>query len=530
MALLSNGTKIGPDDYIILVIGASGSGKSTFIDIASSRKEKRATDSLEPNKSKMQTIRISHPDPSVESSYILVEAPGIDEAEGRPAIQEWLKDMQKKDVELSAIIYLQPISDGRVPVSPLNNLRQFSKLCNDDNIVLVTTMWGDLGEDVDERRHIELASLLQHGTPIKRFENTPLSAWTIIDKAVCGDDEATLFMDDISDLASQLGESSDEFESQTEGSEDSHCSDWTYVNERTSEKHEKHLVRAKLFDAEFNRSSPFSEGGKPLHIMLQMLIRRWEKTFRNLWDAVHRGDDSLIGKLKSMLEMLGQKIVKIFRKLEKRHVMLGRSLRMILTFCKEDYIRLPGTHQSICERDMSNDDSEIFIAVLGHGGSGKSQFINYMTGSNLEVFDEGANCARPVQLGDAFEWCGRTVTLIDTPGLDVSNGFNIMRGIFNILQSPQGKKMDGIIYLLPIFPGIPKAIPDIVPRLTKSLCEINDLKKLIIIRTWDEGVAQSNEEAVDGATIVDYPNFNQEIAPEVLRSEILDPILGARNG
>lgn len=57
-----------------------------------------------------------------------------------------------------------------------------------------------------------------------------------------------------------------------------------------------------------------------------------------------------------------------------------------------------------------------------------------MTGSQLEVYDDGENCARPVQLGNSFKWDDQDITLIDTPGLDVSKRHVIMKEIFEILK------------------------------------------------------------------------------------------------
>lgn len=62
------------------------------------------------------------------------------------------------------------------------------------------------------------------------------------------------------------------------------------------------------------------------------------------------------------------------------------------------------------------------------------QLINSMTGAQLEVYDDGENCARPVQLGNEIEWNSQAITLIDTPGLDVSKRHLIMKEIFDILK------------------------------------------------------------------------------------------------
>jgi predicted GTPase len=54
-------------------------------------------------------------------------------------------------------------------------------------------------------------------------------------------------------------------------------------------------------------------------------------------------------------------------------------------------------------------------------GSGKSTFINLISGSTLGVSDSMESCTSTVQASIPFELGGQTVTLIDTPGFDDTN-------------------------------------------------------------------------------------------------------------
>jgi len=50
--------------------------------------------------------------------------------------------------------------------------------------------------------------------------------------------------------------------------------------------------------------------------------------------------------------------------------------------------------------------------VVGKTGTGKSTFINKMTGSNLPVSDEAYSCTKFIQIVDA-----PTFLVVDTPGV-----------------------------------------------------------------------------------------------------------------
>ena len=58
------------------------------------------------------------------------------------------------------------------------------------------------------------------------------------------------------------------------------------------------------------------------------------------------------------------------------------------------------------------------LRVMGATGSGKTSFINLVSGSNLKVGHGLKSCSTVVQPSTPFELDGRLVTLIDTPGFD----------------------------------------------------------------------------------------------------------------
>lgn len=212
-----------------------------------------------------------------------------------------------KGVKPSAVICLHRISDNRVAKSTLNDFRKFSKLCDGENIVFVTTMWDDVETDVAEERQVELQKMLGAGSRIHRFCDTPTSAWTIIDEAVSGDQKIPLLRDELRALAGRLGYSEVTLDSA-----------WgTFVSEK--------------------EESPLLPTGE-LVVSLESLITEWESMFRQFRDAVRRRYTQLARRLATRLEFLRQRIITVFEKLGKMKVPFGAHLRMIFIFCKQDAV------------------------------------------------------------------------------------------------------------------------------------------------------------------------------------------------
>lgn len=88
--------------------------------------------------------------------------------------------------KLSGVIYMHRISDYRVGGIARENFRLFSKICGEGamkNVVIVTTMWEDVAEEVGAQRETELRSkplffkdAVDHGARMQRLLNTPQSA------------------------------------------------------------------------------------------------------------------------------------------------------------------------------------------------------------------------------------------------------------------------------------------------------------------------------------------------------------------
>ena len=105
----------------------------------------------------------------------------------------------RQKIKLAGVIYLHRISDNRMSASAWKNIELLENLCGERamrNIVLVTTMWGEVKEDKGTQRERELHGeywrpMLDKRTKAMRFQDTTESAWTIAD-SILGTDPSHL--------------------------------------------------------------------------------------------------------------------------------------------------------------------------------------------------------------------------------------------------------------------------------------------------------------------------------------------------
>ena len=91
-------------------------------------------------------------------------------------------------MKVTGIIYLHEISQARMFGTARKNLEMFRKLCGDEalgNVVLGTTMWGDVSLEKGQQREQQLRStyweeMLQQGSVIMRVHGDSASAWEIV--------------------------------------------------------------------------------------------------------------------------------------------------------------------------------------------------------------------------------------------------------------------------------------------------------------------------------------------------------------
>ncbi|KAF4966909.1 hypothetical protein FSARC_5473 [Fusarium sarcochroum] len=187
---------IRKDDAIIVAMGLTGSGKSTFISRLVGEDKLVIGNSLESCTRDVECFRFQHPS---GRHVILVDTPGFDDTalsdqEVLKKICGFLANIYKNKIDVAGVIYMHRITDTRLTGSGLRNLQLLKQLCGDKfypQVALVTTMWERLEEGLELRRgecrETELSSthgwwgdIYEKGGKLLRHRNTQESALRII--------------------------------------------------------------------------------------------------------------------------------------------------------------------------------------------------------------------------------------------------------------------------------------------------------------------------------------------------------------
>ncbi|KAJ6024302.1 hypothetical protein N7540_005099 [Penicillium herquei] len=170
----------GAEWVTVAVMGVTGSGKSTFIKIATGSPDVEIGHSLESCTSEMRGYSFHHKGKNIN----LVDTPGFNdthksETEVLQEIAAWLKTSYKQSRKLHGVIYLHSINNPRMEGSALRNLRMFRQLCGDDplkNVILATSFWDKVSEQLGAERESELrikpefwGRMIQRGSQVTRF-------------------------------------------------------------------------------------------------------------------------------------------------------------------------------------------------------------------------------------------------------------------------------------------------------------------------------------------------------------------------
>ncbi|KAF9781350.1 P-loop containing nucleoside triphosphate hydrolase protein [Thelephora terrestris] len=216
----------------IAVMGATGSGKSSFINTASGS-HLRVGKNL-----KSCTAEVEVADFILDGrQVILIDTPGFDDtnvsdAEILKKIAAFLAVTYKSGSRLAGIIYIHRISDDRFTGISVRNFKMFRQLCGDStlkNVVLVTNMWGRVEKDVGEAHEKELAEVyfrpaLEKDAQLARHHNTTQSAHEILRRIMKNDPAPLLIQRELVD----------------EGKDIKHTSAGVAVNEELNKAMKRH--------------------------------------------------------------------------------------------------------------------------------------------------------------------------------------------------------------------------------------------------------------------------------------------------
>ncbi|KAH8103309.1 P-loop containing nucleoside triphosphate hydrolase protein, partial [Cristinia sonorae] len=190
-----------PRPILRSVMGATGTGKSTFVNLASGSHFLVG----EGLRSCTPAVQVSESFDVAGRRMRLIDTPGFDDttksdSEILRMIAEFLADAYRQDKKLSGIVYMHRISDTRMSGVSKRNFGMFRSLCGEKtlrNVVLVTNMWGEIQQSVGEAREHELATddilfkpVLDKGAAMARHMNSSESALAILQRFVDNHPEA----------------------------------------------------------------------------------------------------------------------------------------------------------------------------------------------------------------------------------------------------------------------------------------------------------------------------------------------------
>ncbi|OCH84446.1 hypothetical protein OBBRIDRAFT_741614, partial [Obba rivulosa] len=174
------------------VMGSIGTGKSTFIRLVTRDERIQVGYTLKSATADVKTASFFEAD---GRAVTFIDTPGFDDSRDGGTdtdilkkISSYLKTEHDEGRKLNGLIYMHRINDVRIGGVSKRNLRMFQKLCGSttlQNVVIVTTMWDTVSEELGAQRERELMvktfkPLLDDGAQMKRFNSGLTSATEII--------------------------------------------------------------------------------------------------------------------------------------------------------------------------------------------------------------------------------------------------------------------------------------------------------------------------------------------------------------
>lgn len=180
----------GQGSPTIVLMGMSGTGKSSFIKLLTGDKDIKIGMSMNPETRDISTYQVINDG----SEVTIVDTPSFDDCRPHMSDSKLLEDTTKfllkrlNTNSLQGLIYLHRISDVRIDGTAIRNLDMFSRLCGPDamkNVVILTTRWDETRLNVAQRTETELINtyfkgFIDSGAQVLRHKNTVESAREVI--------------------------------------------------------------------------------------------------------------------------------------------------------------------------------------------------------------------------------------------------------------------------------------------------------------------------------------------------------------
>ncbi|KAF9043913.1 hypothetical protein BJ165DRAFT_1404803 [Panaeolus papilionaceus] len=200
------GNQIKSTDLVFVVIGPTGVGKSSFINMVARQNVLKVGKGSE---LKTVTTSITHVLCGSRSSQriVLVDTPPFPlRGEDREQMERWMQKRYSifvpsprhspflgRNVNFHGILYLHQITDRRLVQDPASHFHTFESLAGErfhSRVALVTTRWDELRNPDDGlRRETQIeqgiwADMIGKGSVVLRYRNSPESATEILDQIV----------------------------------------------------------------------------------------------------------------------------------------------------------------------------------------------------------------------------------------------------------------------------------------------------------------------------------------------------------